>query len=70
MEVMFEGEGRFGTQSAKLSYRSFGERVAMNSPIQGTAARYHQDCVIPGGSEARKEASPVTITQNFDEATD
>ena len=31
-------------KSSNFMQRSFGERVAMNAPIQGTADRYYQDC--------------------------
>lgn len=36
--TMFEEGVRFQLSSSNFMQRSFGERVAMNAPIQGTAA--------------------------------
>ena len=41
--TMFGRRRRYRNFKQQFMQRSFGERVAMNSPIQGTCGRYHQD---------------------------
>ena len=55
--------------SSNFMQRSFGERVAMNSPIQGTAADIIKIAMNPGiqTSESRKAKSPGLILQVHDE---
>ncbi len=40
-------------ESSNFMTRSFGDRVAMNSPVQGKCSWYYEDCYDKGGWEAQ-----------------